>query len=130
MKKFLIASLAAGILTVGVAIAQPPPPPPPPDSAPTQPPPDWAHPPEPPAGYTEYYHDATTPDLPARWGYSRGYDDGVKDKGTGHSFRPTQGDHFKDVPDMVGTGMNRQQVKNRYRDAYVHGYERGYGPHS
>lgn len=130
MKKFLIASLAAGVLAIGVAIAQPPPPPPPPESAPTQgPPPDWNHPPDPPSGYGDYYHDTSNPDLPARWGYRRGYDDGVADKSNGHSFRPTQGDHFKDVPEINNAGMDRQHVKNRFRDAYIHGYEHGYGPH-
>lgn len=126
MNKFLIASVAASALLVGSAIAQPPPPPPPEGPPTTQ---DWDHPPEPPQGYTEYYHDTTNPDLPARWGYQRGYADGVADKNNGHSFRPTQGDHFHDVPEIKHSGMDREKVKSRYRDAYIHGYEHGYGPH-
>ncbi len=114
MKKFLMTSVAAGVLIVSPAFAQ-----------------QGDHAPDLPAGYGDYYHDeVASPDLAARFGYRAGYDDGASDKAKGHSFRPTEDPHFKNVPEIHNTGMNRQQIKDRYRDAYVHGYEHGYGPHS
>jgi hypothetical protein len=113
LKRLLIASIAAGAFLAGPAIAQ-----------------QWDHPPDEPAGYGDYYHENTqSPDLPARWGYRAGFDDGASDAAKGHSYRPTEDDHFKKVPEIPMTGMSRQQIKDRYREAYVHGYERGFGPH-
>ncbi len=80
-------------------------------------------------GYDTYYHDgAATADRARHWGYHDGFVDGRRDREHGHSFRPTQDDHYKDAPDHGDHhGMSRQQYKDLYRDAYVHGYERGYG---
>ena len=114
MKRFLMTSVAASALIVGPAFAQ-----------------QWDHPPDRPAGYSDYYHDADgSPDVAARYGYRAGFDDGVADKGKGHSFRPTEDDNYKKVPDIHNAGMTRKQAKDRYREAYVHGYEHGYGRHS
>ena len=115
MNKFLISSVVAGALMAVPALAQPP---------------DWDHPPEAPQGYSDYYHEQmTAPDIPARWGFRRGYDDGMKDREKGHSFRPTEGEHFREVPEIHNTGMNRNEIKEHFRQAYMHGYERGFGPH-
>ena len=114
MKRFLMTSVAASALIAGPAFAQ-----------------QWDHPPDRPAGYSDYYHDADgSPDVAARYGYRAGFDDGVADKGKGHSFRPTEDDNYKKVPDIHNAGMTRKQAKDRYREAYVHGYEHGYGRHS
>ncbi len=79
-------------------------------------------------GYNTYYHDGEqTADRARHWGYHDGFVDGRKDQEHGHSFRPTQDDHFKDAPDHGDHhGMSRDQYKNLYRDAYMHGYENGY----
>ncbi len=84
--------------------------------------------PPPDPGYGLYYHDGeATANRASRWGYHDGWVDGRKDMETGHSFRPTHDDQFKDAPDHGNhSGMSRQQYKDIYRDAYMHGYERGY----
>lgn len=80
-------------------------------------------------GYDSYYHEgADTASRARQWGYRDGLVDGRKDREHGHSFRPTQDDRYEDASDHGDHhGMSRQEWKNLYRDAYVHGYERGYG---
>jgi hypothetical protein len=78
-------------------------------------------------GYSEYYHeDNAAPNYAARVGYHDGWADGRHDKETGHSFRPTQDDHYKNAPEYGHPPMGRKEYKDIYRQAYVHGYERGY----
>ena len=79
-----------------------------------------------PQGYAEYYQEQGRPNFGARRGYSVGYEMGVSDRRTGHSYRPTHLDEFKHVP---GTpyGVPRDEFKHFYREAFVRGYQRGYG---
>jgi hypothetical protein len=77
-----------------------------------------------PRGYAEYYQEQGRPNYGARRGYSIGFDMGVSDRRTGHSFRPTHLDEFKHVP--YPPGVPRDEFKHFYREAFVRGYQRGY----
>jgi len=59
-------------------------------------------------------------------GYHDGMDDGRKDRMTGHSFRPTQDDNYKNAPGYRSNMGDRQQYKNIYRQGYQQGYQIGY----
>jgi hypothetical protein len=61
-----------------------------------------------------------------RAGFQDGHADGQRDKRTGHSFRPTQGDNYKEAKHgWTGIG-DRQAFKDTYRQGYASGYQRGY----
>jgi hypothetical protein len=63
----------------------------------------------------------------ARIGYEDGMMDGQKDRRTGHSFRPTQGDNYKSATRGYISGFgSRDQYKADYRRAYSEAYQRGY----
>lgn len=59
-------------------------------------------------------------------GYRDGINDGRKDRGTGHSNRPTQGDNYKNAPGYSSSMGDRQQYKDTYRSGYERGYQEGY----
>jgi len=59
-------------------------------------------------------------------GYRDGMNDGRKDRATGHSFRPTQDDNYKNAPGYSSNMGDRQQYKDAYRQAYLQGYQLGY----
>ena len=59
-------------------------------------------------------------------GYRDGMNDGRKDRATGHSFRPTQDDNYKNAPGYSSNMGDRQQYKDAYRQAYQRGYQIGY----
>jgi hypothetical protein len=59
-------------------------------------------------------------------GYRDGMNDGQKDRATGHSFRPTHDDNYKNAPGYSSSMGDRQQYKNMYRQAYEQGYPLGY----
>jgi len=59
-------------------------------------------------------------------GYRDGMNDGRKDSATGHSFRPTQDDNYKNAPGYSSTMGDRQQYKDVYRQGYQRGYQVGY----
>jgi hypothetical protein len=46
---------------------------------------------------------------------------------TGHNFRPTHDSNYKHAPEYGHPPIQRDEYKNIYREAYVHGYEKGYG---
>jgi len=79
-------------------------------------------------GDSDDYYRGRYPDPARRMGYQDGYNDGLRDWRTGHSFRPTHSDHYEDADrgyhDRFGDKSYYKQV---YRDAYRQGYERGYG---
>ena len=60
-------------------------------------------------------------------GFRDGRNDGAKDRATGHSFRPTQGDNYKNAPGYSSNMGDRQQYKDMYRQAYQQAYQQGYG---
>jgi hypothetical protein len=60
-------------------------------------------------------------------GYQDGVNDGGADRQTGHSFRPTQQQAYKNADHNYSpTYGDRQQYKNMYRQAYQQGYQQGY----
>lgn len=59
-------------------------------------------------------------------GYRDGMNDGQKDRATGHSFRPTHDDNYKNAPGYSSNMGDRQQYKNFYRSAYEQAYPQGY----
>lgn len=90
-------------------------------------PPDNPALPPPDPGYATFYQgDNAHPNPASRWGYHDGWVDGVHDKKTGHSFRPTHDDKYKKAPHYGHPDMPPAQYKQTYREAYVHGYEQGY----
>lgn len=62
-------------------------------------------------------------------GFRDGRNDGARDRATGHSFRPTQGDNYKNAPGYSSRMGDRQQYKDMYRQAYQQAYREGYGRH-
>jgi hypothetical protein len=63
----------------------------------------------------------------SHWGYQDGFNDGSHDRATGHSFRPTHDGAYKHAPEYGHPEIRRDEYKNIYREAYVRGYEKGYG---
>jgi hypothetical protein len=63
----------------------------------------------------------------AQFGYQDGLKDGRQDRATGHSNRPTQGDNYKNATRGFPGGAGQTAYKAEYRQAYVSGYQRGYG---
>jgi hypothetical protein len=60
-------------------------------------------------------------------GYQDGINDGAKDRRTGHSNRPTQGDNYKHADHgFIPTYGNKDSYKQAYREAYYNAYEQGY----
>jgi hypothetical protein len=66
-------------------------------------------------------------DSPQRFGFQDGYNDGVNDRRTGHSFRPTHDDnyHHADRGYYPGFG-SKNYYKQIYREGYEDGYRQGY----
>lgn len=62
----------------------------------------------------------------ARRGYNEGYDKGVSDHDTGHSFRYKDDNNYRHPMGYHGGPMSKDEYDRIYREAYVHGYERGY----
>jgi len=56
-------------------------------------------------------------------GYRDGLNDGRHDRDTGHSFRPTHDDNYKNADRGYSSNMGSKQA---YKDTYRRGYERGY----
>jgi hypothetical protein len=60
-------------------------------------------------------------------GYQDGLADGRSDRATGHSFRPTQDDNYKNASRGYNSSMgDKQTYKNAYREGYARGYPEGY----
>ncbi len=77
-------------------------------------------------GY-RYQQQYDSPDNAGHWGYQDGLNDGSHDRATGHSFRPTHDSNYKHAPEYGHPPIRRDEYKNIYREAYVRGYEKGYG---
>ncbi|HEU5452692.1 MAG TPA: hypothetical protein VFU76_11935 [Terriglobales bacterium] len=63
--------------------------------------------------------------------YQRGMQDGMRDgqrdQQSGHSFRPTQTDKYKDAPGYSGlSGIPHDQYVQIYRQSYMQGYQQGF----
>jgi hypothetical protein len=80
------------------------------------------------SGYgSSYQQQNESPDYAAHWGYQDGFADGSHDRATGHSFRPTHDSAYKHAPEYGHPPIRRDEYKNIYREAYLRGYEKGYG---
>jgi hypothetical protein len=78
------------------------------------------------SGYPSRMPNGTNTNAAYNAGYQDGHADGMRDKSTGHSFRPTEGDNYKQAK-HGWTGMgDRQAFKDTYRQGYAKGYQRGY----
>jgi hypothetical protein len=54
--------------------------------------------------------------------------DGRRDRATGHSFRPTEGDNYKHADRGYYSQLgSRDLYKQEYRQAYTRAYQQGYG---
>jgi len=62
-----------------------------------------------------------------QYGYQDGINDGARDRRTGHSNRPTQGDNYKHADrGYIPNYGNKDYYKQAYREAYYNAYEQGY----
>ncbi len=77
-------------------------------------------------GYYQQGQDAA--ERARNTGYQDGIAEGEKDRNSGHSYRPTHSDRYEDAHDNGNRdGLSRDQFKGIYRQAYLNGYQRGYG---
>ncbi len=79
-----------------------------------------------PRGYGDFYHENGRANPAARQGYEAGFGQGESDARGHHSYRPTHVDTYKHVPDSPGD-HNRGDFVRAYREAFMHGYAKGYG---
>ncbi|MBV9670433.1 MAG: hypothetical protein JOZ43_05705 [Acidobacteriales bacterium] len=64
---------------------------------------------------------------PQQVGYQDGVNDGSKDRATGHSFRPTEQQAYKNADHFYNQAYgSRQSYKDAYRQGYTSGYQQGY----
>lgn len=74
-------------------------------------------------GFTDYY---SVDNYAAHRGYNDGYNKGISDHNTGHSYRPTS-DHYYNHPIGYNGGPTSKDEYDRvYREAFLKGYEHGY----
>jgi hypothetical protein len=62
-----------------------------------------------------------------RFGYDDGFEDGARDRRTGHSFRPAYSRNFRHADRGFDWRFaNRYEYREAYRASYEEGYRRGY----
>lgn len=62
-----------------------------------------------------------------RFGYQDGYEDGLNDRRTGHSYRPMHDSSFRHADRGYERNFgSKNYYKQVYREAYEQGYSRGY----
>jgi hypothetical protein len=62
-----------------------------------------------------------------RFGHQDGYSDGLSDRRTGHSFRPTHDDNYRHATHGYYPGFgSKDYYKQVYREGYAQGYRQGY----
>lgn len=62
-----------------------------------------------------------------QYGMQDGFNDGQRDRQTGHSYRPTHDDNYKHADRGYDYRFgNKNDYKQAYRDAYSQGYQQGY----
>jgi hypothetical protein len=62
-----------------------------------------------------------------RFGYQDGFNDGGRDRRTGHSFRPMHDDNYRHADRGYYHGFgNKNYYKQVYREGYAQGYQQGY----
>lgn len=77
-----------------------------------------------PRGYDQAYPENGHPNMVARQGYAAGFNQGQADAVKGKKFKPTDNDSYEHahIPD----GMNKDEWRQQYREAFVKGYTNGY----
>jgi hypothetical protein len=66
-------------------------------------------------------------DYARRMGKQDGFNDGMNDRNTGHSYRPTHDSSYKHADNgYQGRFGNKNEYKAFYREGYVQGYQQGY----
>lgn len=71
-------------------------------------------------------------DFARRMGRQDGFNDGLRDRRTGHSFRPTHDSSYKHADNGYEWRFgNKNEYKAFYREGYAQGYAQGYnnGPY-
>ena len=77
-----------------------------------------------PRGYDMAYPENGHPNMVARQGYSAGFNQGRDDAAHGKKFTPTENKAYGKA--VIPAGMNKDEFKQEYREAFVKGYEAGY----
>jgi hypothetical protein len=75
-------------------------------------------------GYADFHY--TADNYAAHRGYNEGYDKGISDHDTGHSFRYKDDNSYRHPMGDNQGAMPKADYDRIYREAYVRGYERGY----
>jgi len=77
-----------------------------------------------PRGYADAYPESGAPNMVARQGYSAGFNQGQADASRGKKFEPTESDAYDKA--VIPKGMNKDDFKQSFREAFVKGYSNGY----
>jgi hypothetical protein len=81
---------------------------------------DW----QAPRGYDLAYPENGSPNMVARQGYAAGFNQGRADASRGKKFKPTESDAYEHA--KIPKGMNKDQFKLQFREAFVKGYSNGF----
>jgi hypothetical protein len=80
-----------------------------------------------PSGPPRYGSPVFSDRTASQFGYQDGFNDGVRDRQTGHSFRPTNGKAYRDADHGYSSTLgSKDYYKQAFRQAYISGYQRGY----
>jgi hypothetical protein len=77
-----------------------------------------------PRGYDQVYVENGTPNMVARQGYSAGFNEGQADASRGKKFEPTDNKAYEKA--VIPKGMDKNDFRQQYREAFVKGYTNGY----
>lgn len=77
-----------------------------------------------PRGYDEAYPENGTPNMVARQGYAAGFNEGQADAARGKKFSPTDNKAYTKA--VIPKGMDKNDFRQRFREAFVKGYSNGY----
>jgi hypothetical protein len=77
-----------------------------------------------PRGYDQAYPEDGHPNMVARQGYSAGFNEGQADAAKGKKFSPTDNRAYGKA--VIPQGMNKDEFRQQYREAFVRGYTNGY----
>ena len=78
-------------------------------------------------GFRDGAYYARGADSARHFGYQDGYSDGVVDRRTGHSFRPTHDDSYRHADRGYYPGFgDKNYYKQVYREGYAQSYQQGY----